>query len=315
MIEALAADAVAAGLEATVFVGSRAALNLPWCQVVSIANRSALWDAIAEHAPRADWTLAVAPETAGCLAQLIDAVRRAGGRSLASSSETIELAGDKFRMAGWLRQRGVAAPQSVLLEPGGAVPRDFCYPAIVKPRDGAGAIGVYRIDSVSDSKRLLPEAAERVLEPYYPGTAASVAVLCGPQGVVPLEPCTQCVFDDRGVFEYRGGSLPLLAELACRARHLARNASACLPDALGYVGVDLVLGNRPSGADDVVIEINPRVTTSYVALRRVCRTNLIAAMIDVAEGRTVELQFEQRPLEFDVSGRVQELPEQQPTTR
>jgi predicted ATP-grasp superfamily ATP-dependent carboligase len=43
----------------------------------------------------------------------------------------------------------------------------------------------------------------------------------------------------------------------------------------GYVGVDLVLSkNGP-----IVIEINPRLTVSYVGLRRVSNLNLARAMI------------------------------------
>ena len=57
---------------------------------------------------------------------------------------------------------------------------------------------------------------------------------------------------------------PLLAE---RASQLAAQAVATLPDPFGYIGVDLVLGHDPEGRDDVVIEINPRLTTSYVGLR------------------------------------------------
>ena len=38
-----------------------------------------------------------------------------------------------------------------------------------------------------------------------------------------------------------------------------------------------MLGDDPAGADDVVIEINPRLTTSYLGLRRLARDNLADA--------------------------------------
>ncbi len=31
-----------------------------------------------------------------------------------------------------------------------------------------------------------------------------------------------------------------------------------LPQPLGYLGIDMILGERSDGSDDVVIEINPR---------------------------------------------------------
>ena len=59
-----------------------------------------------------------------------------------------------------------------------------------------------------------------------------------------------------------------------------------MPPTVGYVGVDLVLGREPDGSEDVVIEINPRLTTSYVGLRAAARTNLAEAMWQVAQGET-----------------------------
>ena len=75
-------------------------------------------------------------------------------------------------------------------------------------------------------------------------------------------------------------------------------------DPVGYLGVDLVLGEAADGSDDVVIEINPRLTTSYVGLRALARENLAAAMLDVASGRTPRLSFADRQLEFDSDGTI-----------
>jgi predicted ATP-grasp superfamily ATP-dependent carboligase len=49
---------------------------------------------------------------------------------------------------------------------------------------------------------------------------------------------------------------------------------------MGYVGIDMVLTDR----DAVVIEVNPRVTTSYVGLRKVLRPNPAALMLEAARG-------------------------------
>ena len=102
--------------------------------------------------------------------------------------------------------------------------------------------------------------------------------------------------------------LPLEPALARRANELAARAVAALPNplGLGYVGFDLVLGDAPNGQDDVVIEINPRLTTSYVGLRALARENLAAAMLDAACGRAPRLSFADRQLEFDSDGTIRE---------
>jgi predicted ATP-grasp superfamily ATP-dependent carboligase len=119
-----------------------------------------------------------------------------------------------------------------------------------------------------------------ILQEFVPGRAASVAFLCGPAGNVPLVPSAQHLSDD-GRFTYRGGEVPLPPVLAERAVRLAARAVDCVPGLLGYVGVDLVVGY---GARDAAVEINPRLTTSYVGLRALADFNVAAALLRVAVG-------------------------------
>jgi predicted ATP-grasp superfamily ATP-dependent carboligase len=123
-------------------------------------------------------------------------------------------------------------------------------------------------------------------------------------------PCRQRLSDD-GSFIYLGGSLPLPAALEARAIRLAEHVSAALPPWRGYLGIDLVLGRDRSGADDCVIEVNPRLTTSYVGLRAAYASNLALAMLDIAEGRSYVLQPRGVQVHFAASGEVaiESLPE------
>ena len=91
------------------------------------------------------------------------------------------------------------------------------------------------------------------------------------------------------------------------ATALASRAVAALSSTVGYLGVDLVLGDDPDGRDDVVIEVNPRLTTSYVGLRALAADNLAAAMLAVASGKTPRLSFADHALQFDADGAVRRL--------
>jgi predicted ATP-grasp superfamily ATP-dependent carboligase len=93
-------------------------------------------------------------------------------------------------------------------------------------------------------------------------------------------------------------------DLARRAVQLSARAIAALPAKLGYVGIDLVLGEAADGSADYVIEVNPRLTTSYVGLRRAAEGNLAAALVAVAEGRPAHLTFRAQPLEFLSDGTI-----------
>src|SRR5690606_21127135 len=99
-----------------------------------------------------------------------------------------------------------------------------------------------------------------------------------------LPACRQHLSDD-GRFRYLGGSLPLPPSLHARAARLAQQALDALPAAIGYVGVDLVLGAADDGSRDVVIEVNPRLTTSYLGLRDAVKINLAELILQTAHSQ------------------------------
>ena len=139
------------------------------------------------------------------------------------------------------------------------------------------------------------------IEPYCPGIPASVAMLCGPHQSVALPPCEQRLSND-GRFCYMGGRLPLAGQLAERATQLAHRAQQALPPANGYLGIDLVLGDNT--AEDFVIEVNPRLTTSYVGLRQLADVNLAEAMLRIARGEATEIRFRPKEVTFDADGGI-----------
>jgi predicted ATP-grasp superfamily ATP-dependent carboligase len=229
----------------------------------------------------ADWSVLIAPETDGLLLTLRE---KAVGKVLGPSSAAVSLTSDKLALAEHWRRHGVPTPATTDREPTGCE----AFPVVWKPRDGCGSTATFRLDSALDLPRAVAgRAAENpgpmVLQEYVPGRAASVAFLCGPAGNVPLVPAFQLLSDD-GRFKYLGGELPIPPALAERSVRLAQRAVDCVPGLLGYVGVDLVLGGAADGSRDVAVEINPRLTTSYVGLRALADFNLAEAMLRVAAG-------------------------------
>jgi predicted ATP-grasp superfamily ATP-dependent carboligase len=263
--------------------------------------------ALATLAARADWTIIIAPESNNALVQRCDWVLQTGGRLLSPGLATVRLSSDKQVTAEHLIQRGIRVPPGMPLnfEPPLDQLNPAWFPAVIKPLDGCGSQGLRRIDRSAQLACFGPTNNVR-LERFVPGLPASVAVLCGPSGLVPLRACEQVLSSD-GRFTYLGGRTPLAEPLDQRARRLAMRAVSTLPDAFGYIGVDLVLGDDATGQDDHVIEINPRLTTSYVGLRAICRDNLAAAMLSVAEGREPALTWHTGAVEFSADGKVRHL--------
>jgi hypothetical protein len=273
--------------------------------VHSASEHSVAFD---ELAAAADWTVVIAPELGGHLVERCRAVLAAGGRLLGPGLEFVSLASDKHATAETLRAAGVPAPRGVSLSAAAPLPADFGYPAVWKPRDGAGSTDVRLVRSgcsgpAASALGLEQPNASGRLETFCPGLAVSVAFLTGPNGAWPMPACEQRLTAD-GRFSYLGGRLPLERSLAERAVALGQRALAALPPSLGYVGLDLVLGDAGDGSRDFVIEVNPRLTTSYVGLRAAAKVNLAAALLAVAEGTVPQLRFSPRALEFDAQGTV-----------
>jgi predicted ATP-grasp superfamily ATP-dependent carboligase len=308
MIQALVADFTALqDMKVVTTLDSRISnFHPPNCRVTKIASQAEELLAIERLAAASDWTLLIAPETDQLLAARCRLVESAGGRLISPSLACVEVASSKQATASLLQRAGVPAPKGNV-QPGAkkCLPSGMRYPVVVKPVDGCASQGVQLVRSDAE----WPPSAEPIrIEEFVPGLAASVAVLCGPAGNHALPACEQHL-SSNGQFKYLGGRLPLSPEFDSRARSLAIAAAKALPQPVGYVGVDLVLGAAPDGADDRVIEINPRLTTSYIGLRAAARENLAAAMLAVATGNPPNLSFGSHEIQFKASGPAQPTPD------
>ena len=280
MLEALAADAAKEpGLELAALVDeTRPIVIPPRVRRIPVApgdDRAALVAAAAT----ADWTVIVAPESDGILLDRVRAARAAGGRVLAPADSVIATAADKQATLDSLAARGVPVPAGCSLSVGEPVPAGFRLPAVRKARSGCGgeALEIIRRPGVT------PATGPTRLEALAAGVPVGVSLIGGRWGTAALPPMRQR-FSDGTSPRYLGSDLLPDGDLANRATALALRAAAALVAEAGWLGVDLILGDRADGRDDRVLEVNPRVTTSFVGLARLFASSLVAAMIEAASG-------------------------------
>jgi predicted ATP-grasp superfamily ATP-dependent carboligase len=261
-------------------------------------------DAFRACAANADATLVIAPEFNDHLLERSHWVCSAGRRLLGSLPTAVRLAGDKLATAQHWIARGVRTPGTIVasVEP----PTEFDPPWVCKPRHGAGSQATFLVRARNDWPAAFDQASadwpagDLVVQPLVPGMACSIAFLAGPAQQGPLIAAAQRLSDD-GRFQYQGGRLPLSRSLQDRAIHVARSALAGIDGLQGFVGIDLILGSADDGTEDYAIEINPRLTTSYLGLRRLCRDNLAQAWLDVVAGQHAKLHWRTETVEFDAN--------------
>ncbi|HVP20411.1 MAG TPA: ATP-grasp domain-containing protein [Anaerolineaceae bacterium] len=237
----------------------------------------------ADMVKRSDAVLVLAPETGGNLARLTKIVEDSGVLLLGSSSVAVLAAGDKVECFQRFQKASLPTPPVQVIDFDSAIRRagEFHYPAIIKPQDGVGCEGVCLVNQPSEMAEALKLARKAthhdkiLVQPYIKGVNASVSLLVAQDRAVPLSLNGQDIEPGRP-FTYCGGIVPLAAPAAARAFEVACEAVRQVPGLQGYVGIDLVLAQDEAW----LIEINPRLTTSYVGLRQVLSVNLARAIWD-----------------------------------
>lgn len=267
----------------------------------SVAAAEEQQAAFLELAANCDASIILAPELGGALLSRRLLAETTAARVISPGVAFVQLASDKQACSEWLTRRGVKTPEGVELDRDQPFPEEFPYPAVLKPIDGAGSFAIELVRHPAQAVDRPAEFFRWRLERFCPGQPVSVAMLSGPSGGLALPPCRQRLSED-GRFQYLGGALPLPRPLAARAQQAAIAVAQALPPACGYWGIDMVLGE--SADQDAIIEVNPRLTTSYVGLAAAARDNLAEAMLAVAGGEQRSLSFFPAGLEFDPSGNI-----------
>jgi len=305
MLRGLVEDFHAAGVEVVVPLDERLPFALP-AELLRVDARSPTHarDAWERGIAAAAAALVVAPEQDGLLAAAIGRVERAGVVNLGSPSAAVSLCSDKHALGRRLSERGLPTAEGHLgLEQAAGMLARWGE-VVIKPNRGAGCTDTFICRSAADVAGL-PARTDWLVQRRMPGLAASVAIVVPRHGAaIPLRGSVQLVglaaeAASTGRLAYSGGQLPLAADLEPRAVGLGLAAVAHLPGLHGLVGVDVVLGETPDG--DAIIEVNPRPTTAYVALRRLADFSIPALIL----GRNPPIVWRPGGIRYTTDGRCQ----------
>ena len=214
----------------------------------------------------------IAPETMGVLAGLATGLENAGARSLGCSARSIELTGNKARLADWLqaqRHRDSCVPDRRAR--GGACPG--CeLSGRAQARRWRGSVDTYWVAHAGD----LPPAAlampVALLQPFHAGVPMSASFLVAEDRAWLIGIGRQRTAIRGGRFAYQGGRG---ARAMRPGRTLLTRAVESVAGLRGFVGIDFLW--EPELGKATVLEINPRATTSFVGLSRLLPAGRLAA--------------------------------------
>ena len=220
-----------------------------------------------------DAVLVIAPETEGVLAQRCRQVVVANVTSWNCSASAIELCGDKLKLADHLTAVGIPTISTLLVDLNQPT-ASMSFPVVLKPRDGAGSCLTFLVENCqqweyADQSFRDADASHKCLsQPLVRGRALSVGVNISLDGErIECLPVGEQRLSDDGRFQYLGGILPASISTKAQATIQDLVIATCrsIEGLAGYIGLDLLLTDDES---PLIVEINPRLTTSYIGYRQ-----------------------------------------------
>ena len=293
MIRSLISDFKAAGHNVTTFLDSRLMMFNPPNEadkIVGVSSPNELYTRLSELSSLVDAVYVIAPESGQILEKLVETVAVSGRTSLNCEVEAIKRVSNKMTNYETLKKAGLKVPETVLLDINEKTEnikqliKELGYPLVFKPIDGVSCDGLSVVkddkDIVGAVKKIAQESlsTQFIVQKLIFGKAASACVFSTGDKALAVTLNEQFVAlaspdEDSG---YYGGTIPFDHSLEKEALRAAEKAVNSVTGLKGYVGVDLILTDE----DPVVTEINPRLTVSYIGLKRVVNFNPAQAILD-----------------------------------
>lgn len=231
----------------------------------------------------ADLIWLIAPECDDILYALTARCEAAGVPVIGANTQVVALASDKLKTADWLREQAINTPDTL---PANAwfqqKQTSRQMPCLAKPVKGVGCEGIvyFQTEQAANAwyqAQNTASLANYCMQAYLPGQAASLSMLCY-QGRAYLLSCNQLRVDiSNGTIQLTQIVVNGLAQYWPLFEACADKIAANLPNMIGYLGVDVILDAQTQQLS--VLEINPRLSSSYAGLSAATGVNIAALLL------------------------------------
>ncbi len=246
-------------------------------EIYTVQESRALTEQFAGCLADVDAVWPIAPEFDDILETYSRLVEQAGKRLLNSSAEAVALTANKWRTYEVLHSAPVATPFTQRL----CSDTIFCPGTwVIKPIDGVGCSNTYKIANALEFEQTLAllDAPERfLLQPYLEGDNQSLSVFFERGRGLLLCVNRQIIYQSERQFKLLACEVNALS-ISPAYEQLIFSIAKAIPGLSGYVGIDLIVDN-----DKIfVLEINPRLTSSYAGLREALGINCAEWVLGLA---------------------------------
>lgn len=245
-------------------------------ECIEIAECDDVWQVWAQQISQVDAVWLIAPETDGLLRKLTELAVLQGKLVLGCGLASIEMFSHKLATYHALTTAGIATIATYTVKNRPNVDGRW----VVKPNDGAGCSDTLYFEQTQALTNWLKSnhiASTHLIQPYQEGIAASISCVMH-QGHAQLLTCNkQLINIENNVFYYAGSQINGMQHYWNAFESLAQKIAEWDMGLNGYIGIDVIV--KPN-EEIVVVEINPRLTTSYVGLAQAMEQNPAALILN-----------------------------------
>jgi len=224
---------------------------------------------------KVDAILPIAPESNGFMEEVSRIILEEERLLLGSSPDVIKLVSSKVATADYLADHKIPVIETSMAKKSNLPKSNSGW--IVKPDQGAGCEQVFYCETDDQVKLAVLQCEKAIVQPMIKGMSASLSMLCNKGECRIIGYNEQIIERQNNRLRYAGTKVNSLLDYKVQLDQLANSVSTALPELRGYVGMDLIV----SRGKVTVVEINPRLTTSYVALKESIGKNPAKFILDI----------------------------------
>lgn len=240
-------------------------------------------DCFEQACRQSDIVWVIAPEFDNILNARTERALQSGTHVVGPDLKSIKLTADKWQLFEFLSEHSIPTILTSLLESERLAP-DYTLPCVIKHRFGAGGLGLHYLTQLADWQEQFSEIqtnhSDYIVQPFVAGKMLSTAVFQNSHSREIFPIGEQQICWESG-FQYQGGLIPseLNVDITKSIQKLVQRVCDVLPGLEGYVGFDILLPDD-NPTVPLIVEINPRLTTSYTGYRQLTQDNLAQRIAD-----------------------------------
>jgi len=229
---------------------------------INIQSHDDVWKIWVEQMREADAVWLIAPETDGFLQKLTDLAAKQGKFIVGCGTNAIHKTSEKLMTYHLLQQSDIRTIPTYKIENWPHSSAQW----LAKLNNGAGCEDTMLFDSADELSEWLKQHEKHeshIIQPYMNGIPASISCVMHKGCAWVLSCNKQMISVENNQLSFNGSQINGMRDYWQPFESIAQQVAAIDPDFNGYVGIDVIVDD-----DDLitVVEINPRLTTSYVGL-------------------------------------------------